>query len=166
MSQKFLNRFTEQTGQLNKISEQVAQDSSGDSTGTKFSDSGRTDISGSNADPMASTAIPLQGGGGQWFSGGFRRNKQIRIHAQNAELAGAQYLKWYRQEMIYENTNTGELEYWVREETPKAKKQYFKGTWKRITPRMFGGKKIKLATNDGRRVQPHFLYRQTSCGNC
>jgi hypothetical protein len=114
-----------------------------------------------------------------YVGGAYNQPERVRILSENNEMAAAHFLKWYRQNMVTENPQTGKLQYWIREMIPLNqinKKQqrggnecgvpsqpqyvfapdavWYEGTWK---PVMNGGK-LNLKDEFGKKHIPKNKY--------
>lgn len=168
MSNKFSQSFAENTSQMNKIQQQINQDAALDqgSNSSQFSESNQPIVSRTDYDPKMPTARPLNGGGLVFMVSPLsRKKKTYQVRAENADLAGAQFLRIAprRDEM------NGTIEYVVKDNNSN-RIYHYRGTWEPILSSnrilqnggFFNekGEMRKLKTNDGRKVQPKRFFTQ------
>jgi len=136
MSSKFMQSFNGQLNQADKIQTQTDQnaalDKSGDSS--TYTEANRAEIPLTETDVNAPTAVPADasaqiGGGVVYLARANKRGRALPIRAQNAELAGAQFLRAYAAK--HPDQKKGTISYQVQPLRGGAV-THFTGSWEPI----------------------------------
>lgn len=170
-----MQSFSQSTGQVAQIQNQVNQDAALDkgSNAQEFSEANQPIVPRTNFDPKMPTARPLNGGGMVFLVSPLSKkenSKAYKIQAANADLAGAQFLRMTPKNR--EDMN-GIVEYAVKDGR-LGRVYYYRGTWEPILSSNVilqnggffdkKGRMRKLETDEGRKVQPKRFFTQELLG--
>jgi hypothetical protein len=158
MSSKFMQTFNSQLNQADKIQTQTNQNAALDQSGDSsiYTDAKRVEIPQTDTDVNAPTAVPAGasaqiGGGVVYLARANKRGRALPIRAQNAELAGAQFLRNYAAQHPYQKK--GSISYQVQPLRGGAV-AHFTGSWEPIRKQNAVLQELGLFQQNGGGIQP------------
>jgi hypothetical protein len=161
MSSKFMQTFNSQLNQADKIQTQTNQNAALDQSGDSsiYTDAKRVEIPQTDTDVNAPTAVPAdasaQFGGGVVFLARVHTPRKGRralpIRAQNAELAGAQFLRTYAAQ--HPDQKKGSISYQVQPLRGGAV-AHFTGSWEPIRKQNAVLQELGLFQQNGGGIHP------------